>query len=104
MVIFFIGATVGFGVADAVADGEAEGVGVGVGVTSVFGATYFTLIVGAEKVKPLATKFTQPLDVVNDEVETFCSPDCPITETVALALLKVFPQKQLAVTLFIVSE
>ena len=84
IVVFFIGASVGVG------EGVAVTVGVGVGVG--LGATYFTLIVGAEKVKPLATKFTQPLEVETDEVETFCSPSWPMTETVAFALLKLFPQ------------
>ena len=84
IVVFFIGVTVGVGEGVAVT----AGVGVGVGL----GATYFTFIVGAEKVKPLATKFTQPLEVDTDEVETFCSPSWPMTETVAFALLKLFPQ------------
>ena len=84
IVVFLIGVTVGVGEGVAVT----AGVGVGVGL----GATYFTFIVGAEKVKPLATKFTQPLEVDTDEVETFCSPSWPMTETVAFALLKLFPQ------------
>ena len=54
---------VGIGVGVAVT----VGVGLGVGL----GATYFTLIVGAEKVKPLATKFTQPLEVVTDRWKRF---------------------------------
>ena len=84
IVVFFSATTVGVG------EGVAVTVGVGVGVG--LGATYFTFIVGAEKVKPLATKFTQPLEVDTDEVETFCSPSWPMTETVAFALLKLFPQ------------
>ena len=86
MVVFFSATTVGVG------EGIAVTVGVGVGLGVGLGATYFTFIVGAEKVKPLATKFTQPLEVETDEVETFCSPSWPITETVAFALLKLFPQ------------
>ena len=90
IVVFFIGVTVGEGEGVGVTVGVGVGLGVGVGVT--LGATYLTLIVGAEKVKPLAMKFTQPLEVDTDEVETFCSPFWPMTETVALALLKLFPQ------------
>ena len=88
MVVFFSATTVGVGEGIAVTVGVGVGVGLGVGL----GATYFTFIVGAEKVKPLATKFTQPLEVETDEVETFCSPSWPITETEAFALLKLFPQ------------
>ena len=88
MVVFFSATTVGVGEGIAVTVGVGVGVGLGVGL----GATYFTFIVGAEKVKPLATKFTQPLEVETDEVETFCSPSWPMTETVAFALLKLFPQ------------
>ena len=90
IVVFFIGVTMGVGEGVGVVMTVGVGLGVGVGVT--LGATYLTLIVGAEKVKPLATKFTQPFEVVTEEVETFCSPSWPMTETVAFALLKLFPQ------------
>lgn len=66
MVIFFIWLLTGEGVDVTEGVGEALGVGAGdvvtsgvgddVGVGNGVGTTYLTLIVGAEKVKPLALK------------------------------------------------
>jgi hypothetical protein len=61
IVIFLATAGIGFWVATGATSSVDAGDGFGVS----FGATYFTLIVGEENVKPLAMKFTQPLEVVN---------------------------------------
>jgi hypothetical protein len=63
-------------------EGAADGVGVGVGVGAVttFSCVNFTLIVGEEKVKPLAERYNQPFFSLTIVVATFFSPSEDVIE------------------------